>query len=174
MGMNSSAHAYELAQSYERRKMQVLDGKQARVREDAKRGDVVRITLAVVTLFMFLLGMTFMSAKIYSTDAKINGLHAQISDTKDKIGQIELELAQLSSLDRVETYAVANLGMVYPGADDFYFLDEQSALIIAQGERDMQMVSAETNVESGDSTMWQSIVDGISNFFVGSASASGY
>ena len=36
MGMNSNAYAYEQAQSYERRRMEVLDGKQAKVREDAK------------------------------------------------------------------------------------------------------------------------------------------
>ena len=34
MGINSNAYAYEQAQSYERRQIEVLDGKQAKVRED--------------------------------------------------------------------------------------------------------------------------------------------
>ena len=45
MGMNSNAYAYEQAQSYERRRMEVLDGKQAKVREDAKRADIVKIVV---------------------------------------------------------------------------------------------------------------------------------
>lgn len=174
MGMNSSAHAYELAQSYERRKMQVLDGKKARLRADAKRGDVVRITLAAITLFMFLLGMTFMGANICNTDAQINYLKEQIAEKQDLIAQTELQLAQLSSLDRVEAYAKENLGMVYPGVNDFYFLGEESALIIAQGERDISTGFADTENAPLENSTWRSIVDGISNFFIGSVSASEY
>ena len=72
MGMNSNAYAYEQAQSYERRRMEVLDGKQAKVREDAKRADIVKIVVGVSDIFIYLLGVTFMSAKIYSAGVEIN------------------------------------------------------------------------------------------------------
>lgn len=133
MGMNSNAYAYEQAQSYERRRMEVLDGKQAKVREDAKRADIVKIVVGVSAIFIYLLGVTFMSAKIYSAGVEINSLQSQIAETEEMIARAELEIGELASLERIETYALENLGMVYPASDDIYFLDEQSSLRIAPG-----------------------------------------
>ena len=172
MGMNSNAYAYEQAQSYERRRMEVLDGKQAKVREDAKRADIVKIVVGVSAIFIYLLGVTFMSAKIYSAGVEINSLQSQIAETEEMIARAELEIGELASLERIETYALENLGMVYPASDDIYFLDEQSSLRIAQGQQELAIVaSAEEEAVAEEQSLWQSIVDGFTSFLTGTANA---
>ena len=172
MGMNSNAYAYEQAQSYERRRMEVLDGKQAKVREDAKRADIVKIVVGVSAIFIYLLGVTFMSAKIYSAGVEINSLQSQIAETEEMIARAELEISELASLERIETYALENLGMVYPASDDIYFLDEQSSLRIAQGQQELAIAaSAEEEAVAEEQSLWQSIVDGFTSFLTGTANA---
>lgn len=172
MGMNSNAYAYEQAQSYERRRMEVLDGKQAKVREDAKRADIVKIVVGVSAVFIYLLGVTFMSAKIYSAGVEINSLQSQIAETEEMIARAELEIGELASLERIETYALENLGMVYPASDDIYFLDEQSSLRIAQGQQELAIAaSAEEEAVAEEQSLWQSIVDGFTSFLTGTANA---
>ncbi len=172
MGMNSNAYAYEQAQSYERRRMEVLDGKQAKVREDAKRADIVKIVVGVSAIFIYLLGVTFMSAKIYSAGVEINSLQSQIAETEEMIARAELEIGELASLERIETYALENLGMVYPASDDIYFLDEQSSLRIAQGQQELAIAaSAEEEAVAEEQSLWQSIVDGFTSFLTGTANA---
>ena len=172
MGMNSNAYAYEQAQSYERRRMEVLDGKQAKVREDAKRADIVMIVVGVSAIFIYLLGVTFMSAKIYSAGVEINSLQSQIAETEEMIARAELEIGELASLERIETYALENLGMVYPASDDIYFLDEQSSLRIAQGQQELAIAaSAEEEAVAEEQSLWQSIVDGFTSFLTGTANA---
>jgi cell division protein FtsL len=173
MAMSSSAHAQVLAPSrgYERRRIEVLDGKQAKAREDAHRADVVRIGLSVATIFMFLLALTFMSAKVYSAGVEINSLKSQIEDTETLAARTELELGQLTSLDRIEAYATDNLGMVYPAADDIYLLGEESSLRIAEGQQEIALAEAEASGQGEENPRWRDLVDGIASFFVGSASA---
>ncbi len=172
MCMNSNAYAYEQAQSYERRRMEVLDGKQAKVREDAKRADIVKIVVGVSAIFIYLLGVTFMSAKIYSAGVEINSLQSQIAETEEMIARAELEIGELASLERIETYALENLGMVYPASDDIYFLDEQSSLRIAQGQQELAIAaSAEEEAVAEEQSLWQSIVDGFTSFLTGTANA---
>lgn len=172
MGINSNAYAYEQAQSYERRQIEVLDGKQAKVREDAKRADVVKIVVGVSAVFIYLLVVAFMGAKICSVGVEINSLQEQIADTEDMIARAELEIGKLASLERVETYALENLGMVYPASDDIYFLDEQSSLRIAQGQESLAMTAAASEeITTEESSLWQSLVDGLTDFLMGTANA---
>lgn len=172
MGMNNHAYAYQTAQAYERRQIEVLDGKQAKVREDAKRADVVKIVVGVSAVFIYLLVVAFMSAKICSAGVEINSLQTQIAETENMIARAELEIGELASLERIEAYALTNLGMVYPESDDIYFLDEQSSLRIAEGQRDLALAStAETETASEEKSLWQSLVDGVTDFFLGTANA---
>lgn len=173
MAMSSSAHAQVLApsQASERRRIEVLDGKQARVREDARRADVVRISLTVATLLMFLLALTFMSAKVYSTGVEINHLKSEIEQTNTLAARTELELGQMASLERIEAYATEELGMVYPAANDIYLLGEESARRIAEGQQQIALAEAEALDGSVENPRWREIVDGIAGFFVGTASA---
>ena len=152
--------------------MEVLDGKQAKVREDAKRADIVKIVVGVSAIFIYLLGVTFMSAKIYSAGVEINSLQSQIAETEEMIARAELEIGELASLERIETYALENLGMVYPASDDIYFLDEQSSLRIAQGQQELAIAaSAEEEAVAEEQSLWQSIVDGFTSFLTGTANA---
>ncbi|NLF80049.1 MAG: hypothetical protein GX572_02525 [Clostridia bacterium] len=173
MAMSSSAHAQVLApsQASEQRRVKVLDGKQAKAREDARRADIVRITLSVATLLMFLLGLTFMSAKIYSAGVDINHLKNEIEQTNTLASRAELELGQMASLERIEAYATERLGMVYPAANDIYLLSEDSARRIAEGQQQIALAEAEAMSGSEENPRWREIVYGIAGLFVGTASA---
>lgn len=168
MGIHSNAYAYEQAQSYERRQIEVLDGKKAKAREEARRADVVKIVFGVSAVFIYLLVVAFVGAKICNVGVEINSLKAQIEDTENMIARAELEIGKLASLDRIESYAISNLGMVYPEAEDIHLLDEQSSLKIAQGNQAISTATAEAEAATEEeSSFWQDVT----NFLTGTANA---
>lgn len=167
MGINSTAYAYEQAQEFERRHIEVLDGKVAKAREDKRRADVVKIVTAVSAVFLYLFAVIFVSAQVCSVGVQINDLKASIAETENMTARAELELGQLASLDRIQTYVAENLDMVYPAAGDFYFLDEESSATIAMGQQQLaaEEIAAATEVE--EKGIWQTFTD----FLQGTAKA---
>ena len=173
MSMTERSFAYENTQSFELRKMRVLDGSAARARADAKRIDSVKLALGVIAVLVYLLSLTFVEAKISNTGAQINDLNAAIADTQNDSAIMDLNIGSLASLDRIETYATTYLGMTYPNADSVYFLDVESSLAIASGETDLALAES-NNVESAEETkypLWEIALDSISDFFRGTALA---
>ena len=167
MGINSTAYAYEQAQEFEQRKIRVLDGKQAKARENKKRADIVKVTMAVSAVLVYFIAVTFMSSQVCSVGVQINDLQAAIAETENMTARAELELGKLTSLERVEAYVAENLDMVYPTANDFYFLDEQSSLAIAQGQQQLAMEQTTAAAEPEEMGLWQNV----SEFLFGSAKA---
>ena len=163
MSMNT-AHAYKQTQVYEEQQsIRVLDGRRAKAREEAKRKGIVRLSLGAAAVMICLLGMTFMSAKICNLGVEINSLKSQIEDTQVMTARAELQLGELSSLERIESYAVANLGMVYPSADYVYFLSAASTQTVAETETLVAAIEEEST--------WQKLLNNIAGFFRGTASA---
>ncbi len=167
MGINGSAVAYERAQEFERREIRVLDGKQAKARENKRRADIAKIAVAASAVLLYLLAVTFMSAQVCSVGVEINQLQAAISETNNMTARAELELGQLASLDRVEAYVADNLAMVRPTASDVYILDEQSSLAIAMGQQQLANSQNTAMAEVEDSGFWSSV----SSFLFGTAKA---
>ena len=167
MAMTERAYDYQQAQSYELRRMRILDGTAAQEKANARRADVVKLSLAVVAVLVYLLSVTFMEAKIDDAGAQINNLKAQIAETENNALIAELKIGELASLDRVESYAVANLGMICPAADSFHYLNRESSMMIAAGlaETEIEISVEDTFVES--QPFWKSIGSIIREHFVG-------
>ena len=133
MAMVDRALALEEAASFETRQMRVLDGRAARDRANARRADVVKIGLAVIAVLVYMLALTVVSAKITSAGAEINSLQEQIASIENDAAIADMTIGSMSSLERIEAYAIGELGMVYPDPGQTYFLSEQSSQAIAAG-----------------------------------------
>lgn len=134
-----STHAYEEAQSFEQRRLRVLDGSAAREKRNAHRADVIKIGLVLIAIMVYLLSVTMMEAKIGNMVSRINGLQRDIEDTANASLRADLQIGELSSLDRIETYAVSYLGMVSPGMDDIHCLNGESSQRILAGQQEASM-----------------------------------
>jgi cell division protein FtsL len=172
MAMTERAYAYEEAQSYELRRMHVLDGTAAREKANKRRGDAVKLAVSVAAILVYLLGITFMQAKISSAGHEINEIKAAIAETETLSAHADLQIGKSSSLNYIEAYASTELGMVYPAADNVYFLDEESSYTIASARN--QVVAAEEEQPADEEhPLWKNIGAAFENFFLGQALAAG-
>lgn len=172
MSMTERSFAYENTQSYELRKLQVLDGSAARARADAKRIDAVKLAIGVIAVLVYFLSLAFMEAKITTAGAQLNELQATIAETDNNTKIIDLQIGSLASLSRVEQYAQEHLGMVYPEADTIYFLDKESSLNIALGHAKLENVVAETSPAAEEThPLWEAARTALNNFFGATALA---
>ena len=168
MGMNNSALAYEQVQSPEQQ-IRVLEEQKSQTRANAQRAKAVKLVMTVSFVFVALFALTFMSASNYSLGVELNAVKSQIADTQTMTARAGLELGELSSRARVEAYAIANLGMVYPATDDVYFLGEESSRAIAAAiSNETETVAAEAPVEQSG---WEKFVAAVAGFFKGDAYA---
>ncbi|MBR5429868.1 MAG: hypothetical protein IK116_04995 [Firmicutes bacterium] len=137
MAMTERAVAFEEVASYENRQMRVLNGRAARERANAKRADVVKIGLAVFAVLVYMLGLTFVSARITAAGAEVNALNEQIATLENDAAIADMTIGTKSSLERIESYAIKELGMIYPDPNDTYFLSEASSQAIASGRQSL-------------------------------------
>lgn len=172
MFMTEHSFAYENAQSYELRKLRVLDGSAARARADAKRIDAVKLALAVIAVLVYFLGLTFIEAKLTNAGAEINSIKAAIEDTQNASAVMDLKIGSLASLDRIEQYAINELGMVYPDAEAVYFLDQESSMNIVAGQAELTAFAQnKSDDEDVSHPFWGALSDKFHNFFGGTALA---
>ena len=167
-----STHAYEEAQSFEQRRLRVLDGTAAREKLNARRADVVKIALAVTAVLVYLLAVTMMEAKIGNMVSHINAVQRDIEATANAALRADLTIGQLSSLERVESYATANLGMVRPTVDDIPYLNSESSQMIVAGQQ--QLTEPEETPqpeEEATSSWWQNIGALLKGYWRGQALA---
>ena len=167
-----SAQSYEEAQSFEQRRLRVLDGRAVREKHSARRADIVKITLAVTALMVYLLAVTMMEAKIGNLVGQINGLKEDIADMTNASLRADLELGELSSLERIE----AELGMIRPGVEDIHYLNGESSQRILAGQEQTNQISTAEPVEaaateSEDSTFLQSMGMMLKGYWSGQALA---
>lgn len=173
-----SSHAYEEAQSFEQRRLRVLDGTAAREKMNARRADIVRISLAVLAVMVYLLAVTMMEAKIGNKVSEINGIQQEIEDTANASLRADLRIGDLSSLARVEKYAVAYLGMVRPAVEDIHYLNGESSQLIVAGQQQLAEAAApalpaaaEAEAEEEQPKFWKTIASMLKNYWSGQALA---
>ena len=171
-----SAQSYEEAQSFEQRRLRVLDGRAVREKHNARRADIVKITLAVTALMVYLLAVTMMEAKIGNLVGQINGLKEDIADMTNASLRADLEIGELSSLERIEEYATAELGMIRPGVEDIHYLNGESSQRILAGQEQTNQISTAEPVEAAatepeDSTFLQSMGMMLKGYWSGQALA---
>lgn len=175
MSMSERAYAYpafEETASPELRQMRLLSGAAARDKANARRSDYVKLTLAVIAVLVYLLGVTFMESKIGDAGAEINNLKEQIARTENDSLMADLEIGELSSLERIESYAVSDLGMVPTDANSIYYLNKESSMMIAMGEQQLAAAAAEAPPpEEQQYPFWQSVGSLIKDYLGGTALA---
>ena len=169
-----SAHAYEEAQSFEQRRLRVLDGTAAKEKLNARRADAIKIGLTVVAVMLYLLSLTMMEAKIGNMVSRINGIQREIDNTVNASLRSDLEIGELSSLGRIEAYAVTKLGMVSPGVDNIHYLNGESSQLILSGQQNLterEAVIAEEAEEELEPTFWQSLATLFQSYWRGESLA---
>ncbi len=134
MAVTNEAVNYREAQSFELRRLRLLTGAAAREKANALRGDVLKVALAVTAVFVYLLAITLIEGQISAVGAEINGVKAEIAAVENDSLRMDLMIGELESLERIETYAVENLGMVCPTAADIYYLNAETSAWLAQGD----------------------------------------
>ncbi|MBR2783918.1 MAG: hypothetical protein IKD93_06990 [Firmicutes bacterium] len=176
MAMTERAYVLEDVASYETRKMRVLEGRAAKERANAKRADVVKIGLAVIAVLVYMLGLTFVSAKITAAGAEINAINEQIATLENDAALADMTIGSKSSLERIESYAIKELGMVYPDPNETYFLGESSSQAIAAGRAALTGAAAteaeaEPPAEEEAGGFFANVGSAISGLFAHSAQA---
>lgn len=173
MAMTERALALEEIASFETRQMRVLDGRAARERANAKRADAVKLGVALLAILVYMLSLTFVSAKITSAGAEINALNEQIAELENEAAIADMTIGAKSTLERVESFAVKELGMVYPDPGETYFLSEESSQAIAVGRVALATEAAQSAAaeEESEGGLWGSVSASIKGFLGRTAQA---
>ena len=169
MAMVEHAYAYSEEAYFEQRRLRVLSGAAAKEKANARRIDVVKIVMAASLVLCYFLMATFLQGKINLLSAEINNIKTEIENTQNEALKADLTIGELSSLDRIEAYAVTELGMVTPKAGEVYYLDADSSVKIAQGKEALAVAAEAAGAPVEESTFLRSISAMISGYFGGAA-----
>ena len=90
------------------------------------RRDRAIMLLSVLVLFVLALGYIFLEARISNCGLEIDDLKVRIAAAERSNERHSLNIATLASMDRVEPYAMLNLGMVYPQQQDIAYMHYNS------------------------------------------------
>lgn len=171
MAMTEHAYSYEAAQSFESRRMKVLDGSAARARANARRGRKVKLAIGVIAVLVYLLSIVFVEAKISIVGTQINSINSQIAELQEMSARQDLTIGELSSNARIESYAITYLGMEYPSVDSVYYLNKESSLAIAEGRAALNNEPDTTVQPEEQNKWWAAINDFVGSFFYHTAVA---
>lgn|GEM_PF-1788152 len=176
VAVNSSSNAYqdveEIRKKERHQQLHLLHKEQAKAH--VLRHD--RIILASIVVGAFLLAFTFISieAKITSYGYQVTQLKEQTEDIQNQSDRLDLEIASLNSLNRIENYALTNLDMVYPDIKNVGYLDVSGSVAVADSSQRNSETLTSSQTTNGDSSahpFWTAIGDLFSKYFNDSASA---
>ena len=78
-----------------------------------------RILLAIMAIGICCIAVIFMQACASSINYSVYSLNQEISVLEGDIDNLHVQLNSYAALDYVENYATENLGMIYPGSDQY-------------------------------------------------------
>lgn len=79
--------------------------------------------LTVVVLGLVMLGIIFISAYCASIKSEINQVNKEIAVLQEDIDYLKLEIESGSNIATIEDRALKDLGMIYPTADQFVYIE---------------------------------------------------
>lgn len=79
--------------------------------------------LTVVVLGLIMLGVIFISAYCASIKSEINHVNKEIAVLQEDIDYLKLEIESGSNIATIEDRALKDLGMIYPTADQFVYIE---------------------------------------------------
>lgn len=172
MAMTERAFAYQEEEYFEQRRLRVLTGAAAKEKANTRRSDVVKIALAAFSVLVYFLMSAFIEGQINLVNAEINTLKNDIAEMENEALKADLTIGELSSLERIEEYAIANLGMIAPASCETYYLNEESSVAVARAQAGMPAPAAAEPVQTAEeSTFLHSVTAMIAGYFNGTALA---
>ena len=96
-----------------------------------RRWEAVPFVLLVLLVFGAAFAYMCLDAKIGVAGREINNMEVQIAEKQTLTLRTELEIGRLSSLNRIESYAILHLGMIYPDIGAVQYLDQQVSSMLA-------------------------------------------
>ena len=85
--------------------------------------------LFIFTLIVALsIGYIWQRVTFLRISKEMKSLKSQIAGQEERYKYLNIEIAKLSTVERIENFATARLGLVYPKADQIVFLDDVFSL----------------------------------------------
>ncbi len=142
------------------RQKEIAQIKKRQAKENSLRKDRAKIAGLVFCGFIMAFSFSFLEAKIGICGYKINETKEKIAQTESQCERLELEIADLGSLDRIEEYAIAQLGMKYPEHVNIAYLNYEPLSVAALDEANGSNPAAKITVhEEGPAE--SSIIQGL-------------
>jgi len=129
---------------WQQRRLELLKPQQ-RQRTAHRRREALSYGLLAVLLFCAALAYMYLEARINVAGREVNSLQSQVAETHKLALISELEIGNLSSLSRVESYARMQLGMVYPDVKSVHYLNHRVSMQLAA---DLQALGEEAPAET--------------------------
>lgn len=118
--------AYERSESeaWQQARLELLKPQQKQ-RRAKRRREALAYGFLGLLLFSLAFAYMFLESRINVAGREVNDLQVQIDETNKLALRTELEIGNLSSLSRIESYATLHLGMVYPNVKSVQYLSQQ-------------------------------------------------
>jgi len=111
-------------EEWQRRRLELLRPEQEQ-RLARRRWEAVPYVLLVALILVFAFAYMCLDAQIGLAGRQINDLDAQTAQMQTQSLRTEVEIGNLSSLSRIESYAKLHLNMVYPDIQAVQYLDQR-------------------------------------------------
>lgn len=175
VAVNSSSNAYKDIEAIREteRNQQLYIIKKERAKAHILRHDKIVIAGIVITAFVLAFIFISIEAKITAYGYQVTELKEQIQDIENQSDRLDLEIASLNSLSRIENYALTKLNMVYPEINNIGYLDISGSVAVAESSGNNKS-DASAQTATGDSSahpFWTAIGNLFSQYLEGSAKA---
>lgn len=93
---------------------------------DDRRLPLFKILFAFTLIVGLSIGYIWQRVTFLKISKEIKSLRSQISEQEERYKYLNIEMAKLSSFERIENIATTQLGLVYPKREQIVFLGEVS------------------------------------------------
>lgn len=175
VAVNSSSNAYRDIEAIreKERNQQLYILKKERAKAHVLRHD--KIIIAGIVISAFLLAFIFISieAKITAYGYQVTELKEQIADIENQCDRLDLEIASLNSLSRIENYALTKLDMIYPEINSITYLEVGGPIAVAEssGNNENNVPAQSAAEDNSEHPFWTAIGNLFSQYFDRGASA---
>ena len=93
---------------------------------DDRRLPLFKILFVFTLIVGLSIGYIWQRVTFLKISKEIKSLRSQISEQEERYKYLNIEMAKLSSFERIENIAITQLGLVHPKAEQIVFLKEVS------------------------------------------------
>ena len=108
------------------REIEVLP--EARTRELVSQAGLLRAIIILITIGALLIGSVWMNAKAADIKYSINKVNKESMLLEDQIDLLRIKIESANGIEAVEAYAINEMGMKYPRADQCIYIAEDAVV----------------------------------------------